>query len=315
MSRHIGFSEFSSVLFILCFSRLDSGIFDWCLSKYSWFFSASLFDRFLEELEDVTVCMSWKQIAGCSRNLEIIRVWGVWRSPRWLVGGLHGWEENGWPWDPSLTGAVLHDFTIGLLLVFDNLYFEENTFLYTLCICILCRTKANNWGYSNDITKSYLRLEQTKVWGRKIVDFSFLLYDFWFQSSRRVYVKFLGDWDGLLWKREFKKDQELMWSAAMSTEVDTQDFPVSENVLPRRRQRHWRGQSCMLRSFAVFNSLKENDWYKLRVSEPMVWCFGERASAVERMYSGLFGMSSGQRQEYEGLVFSSNFSNIHIFLK
>ena len=164
-------------------------------------------------------------------------------------------------------------------------------------------------------TKSYLRLEQTKVWGRKIVDFSFLLYDFWFQSSRRVYVKFLGDWDGLLWKREFKKDQELMWSAAMSTEVDTQDFPVSENVLPRRRQRHWRGQSCMLRSFAVFNSLKENDWYKLRVSEPMVWSFGERASAVERMYSGLFGMSSGQRQEYEGLVFSSNFSNIHIFLK
>ena len=152
MSRHIGFSEFSSVLFILCFSRLDSGIFDWCLSKYSWFFSASLFDRFLEELEDVTVCMSWKQIAGCSRNLEMFRVWGVWRSPRWLVGGLHGWEENGWPWDPSLTGAVLHDFTIGLLLVFDNLYFEENTFLYTLCICILCRTKANNWGYSNDIT-------------------------------------------------------------------------------------------------------------------------------------------------------------------
>ena len=152
MSRHIGFSEFSSVLFILCFSRLDSGIFDWCLSKYSWFFSASLFDRFLEELEDVTVCMSWKQIAGCSRNLEMFRVWGVWRSPRWLVGGLHGWEENGWPWDPSLTGAVLHDFTIGLLLVFDNLYFEENTFLYTLCICILCWTKANKWGYSNDIT-------------------------------------------------------------------------------------------------------------------------------------------------------------------
>ena len=32
-------------------------------------------------------------------------------------------------------------------IVFDNLYFDENTFLYTLCICILWRTKANNWGY------------------------------------------------------------------------------------------------------------------------------------------------------------------------
>ena len=54
------------------------------------------------------------------------------------VSSLRGLEES------TLVGAVLHDFTIGLLLVFDNLYFEENTFLYTLCICILCRTKANN---------------------------------------------------------------------------------------------------------------------------------------------------------------------------
>ena len=45
---------------------------------------------------------------------------------------------------------------------------------------------------TEQLTKSYLRLnpEQTKVWGRKIVYFSFLLYDFWFQFSRGVYVKF-----------------------------------------------------------------------------------------------------------------------------
>ena len=51
-----------------------------------------------------------------------------------------------------------------------------------------------------------------------------------------MYVKFLGGWDGLRLKRELKKDRELMWSAAVSFEVDTQDFPVSEDILPRRRQ-------------------------------------------------------------------------------
>ena len=40
------------------------------------------------------------------------------------------------------------------------------------------------------LTKSYLRLEQTKVWRRKIEYFSLLSYDFWSQSSRGVYVKF-----------------------------------------------------------------------------------------------------------------------------
>ena len=51
-----------------------------------------------------------------------------------------------------------------------------------------------------------------------------------------MYVKFLGGWDGLRLKRELYKDRELMWSAAVSLEVDTQDFPVSEDILPRRRQ-------------------------------------------------------------------------------
>ena len=51
-------------------------------------------------------------------------------------------------------------------------------------------SKANNWGYNEDITKSYLRLKQTKVLRRKIEYFSYLSYDFWFQSSRGVYVKF-----------------------------------------------------------------------------------------------------------------------------
>ena len=66
--------------------------------------------------------------------------------------------------------------------------------------------------------------------------FSFLLYDFWFQFSRGVYVKFLGGWNGLRLKIELKKDRELMWSTAVSFEVDTQDFPVSEDMLPRIRQ-------------------------------------------------------------------------------
>ena len=45
-----------------------------------------------------------------------------------------------------------------------------------------------------------------------------------------MYVKFLGGWDGLRLKRELYKDRELMWSAAVSLEVDTQDFPVSEDT-------------------------------------------------------------------------------------
>ena len=71
----------------------------------------------------------------------------------------------------------------------DNLYFDENTFLYTVYLYFV-KSKANNWGYNEDITKSYLWLEQTKVCRRKILYFSFLSYDFWFQSSRGVYVKF-----------------------------------------------------------------------------------------------------------------------------
>ena len=51
-----------------------------------------------------------------------------------------------------------------------------------------------------------------------------------------MYVKFLGGWNGLRLKSELKNDRELMWSAAVSFEVDTQDFPVSEDILPRRRQ-------------------------------------------------------------------------------
>ena len=62
-----------------------------------------------------------------------------------LVDGGSAWLRREWVALGSLADRRrLHDFTIGLLLVFDNLYFEENTFLYTLCICILCRTKANN---------------------------------------------------------------------------------------------------------------------------------------------------------------------------
>lgn len=52
---------------------------------------------------------------------------------------------------PTLDGAVLHDFTIGLFdmrsLCWITCIFDENTLLYTLCICVLCRSKANNCGY------------------------------------------------------------------------------------------------------------------------------------------------------------------------
>ena len=146
-------------------------------------------------------------------------------------------------------------------IVLDNLYFDENTFLYTLCICILWRTKANNWGYIY-ITKSYLRLEQTKVWGRKIVYFSFCFTTFgsnspgectsnfwglewtpvedWVEERLRVDVVsccvFWGGSTGLSCFRRYIEDWELMWSAAVSFEVDEQDFPVSEDLLPRRRQ-------------------------------------------------------------------------------
>ena len=47
---------------------------------------------------------------------------------------------------------------------------------------------------------------------------------------------FWGGSTGLSWFRRYIEDWELMWSAAVSFEVDKQDFPVSEDLLPRRRQ-------------------------------------------------------------------------------
>ena len=60
----------------------------------------------------------------------------------------------------------------------------------------------------------------------------------------------------------------------------------------------------MWRSSAVFNYIEENHSHEHRVGEPMVKSSGERASVIERMGSGPFGMSSGQGQEYKGLVFN-----------
>ena len=95
-----------------------------------------------------------------------------------------------------------------------------------------------------------------------------------------------------------------MWSAAVSFEVDTQDFPVSEDMLPKEGKTLTRSVSYMWRSSAVFNSIEENHEHEQRVGEPMVKSSGERASVIERMYSGPSGMSSGQSQEYKGLVFN-----------
>ena len=70
-----------------------------------------------------------------------------------LVGGGSAWLRREWValGSLTLTGAVLHDFTIGLFdmrsLCWITCIFDENTLLYTLCICVLCRSKANNCGY------------------------------------------------------------------------------------------------------------------------------------------------------------------------
>ena len=161
-------------------------------------------------------------------------------------------------------------------------------------------SKANNWGYNEDITKSYLRLKQTKVLRRKIKYFSYLSYDFWFQSSRGVYVKFLGGWDGLLLKSELKNKLELMWSAAVLRLINKtflfQKIYCQEEGKTLTRSVLYVEELC---SFQFSKRIICTGWVS-----PWLKSSGERASVSERMCSGPFGMSSGQGQEYKGLVFN-----------
>ena len=83
------------VNFLLClFDAFLLGILALWSRKLSFILFCFLFVRCYKELGDIS--------------------WGLEESTLG-VGGLHGWGENLWLWDPTLSGAVLHDFTmIGL---------------------------------------------------------------------------------------------------------------------------------------------------------------------------------------------------------
>ena len=65
----------------------------------------------------------------------------------------------------------------------------------------------------------------------------------------------------------------------------------------------------------VFNSLEENHLYEHWVSELMVKSSGEKAGVSERMYSGPFGMSSGQSHECKGLVLTHLIKSVYSAIK
>ena len=71
----------------------------------------------------------------------------------------------------------------------------------------------------------------------------------------------------------------------------------------------------MWRSSAVFNYIEENHSHEHRVGEPMVKSSGERASVIERMGSGPFGMSSGQSHECKGLVLTHLIKSVYSTIK
>ena len=102
----------------------------------------------------------------------------------------------------TLSGAVLHVFTrlcVGLQMIGKiTCIWWKYIFVYTV-YPVLWGTLADNCSYTEGITGSYLRLEQTKVLWRKYEIFSFVPYD-GSNPSDEEYVKFVllkEGWDGL----------------------------------------------------------------------------------------------------------------------